>query len=246
MTRSLFWGAAALALIAVPALAQNPSMKSMSAKPKKVLVLVTPEEVDPRRIVPPPPEEGSDRALADIAEVHRVIAAASPERMAQAKWDDDHESPELLSPTLGPAFDLKALPATAELLSLVQNDADVAASMAKHTFPRKRPWAADATIKTCDPDDKPLTSYPSGHATLGYSLALTMAAVAPEKAQALLARAADYAYSREVCGSHFADDAQASEALATALVSTLLTKPAFQSKIAAARAELTAKGLISQ
>jgi acid phosphatase (class A) len=243
MTRSLLLAAAAVAALAAPAVAQS---TMDHPKPKKVLVLLAPADIDPNRLVPPPPAEGSPRALADIAELHRVIAAASPERLAQAKWDDDHESPELLAPTLGPAFDLKALPATAELLSLVQMDADVAASAAKKMFPRKRPWAADPTIRTCDPGDKPLTSYPSGHATLGYSLALTMAAAMPDKAQALLARATDYAYSRQVCGSHFASDGQASQGLATAVVTALLSKPEFQAKLAAAHAELAAKGLTAR
>ncbi len=235
--------ATALVVAVAPSFAQAPPSPP---KPKKVLILVSPEEVDPRRLVPPPPAEGSPRALAEIADLHRIAASVSPERYAQARWDDEHESPELLAPTLGPSFDLKVLPATADLLALVQNDADAAASTAKHMFPRKRPWAADPTIRTCDPDDKPLTSYPSGHATLGYSLALTMAAVMPERAQALLARATDYAYSREVCGSHFASDGQASEALATALVATLLTKAEFQAKMAAARKELSGKEMASR
>lgn len=243
MTRAFLLAAAAAVLLALPASAQAPAAP---VKPKKMLMLVSPSEVNPLLIVPPPPAEGTPKALAEIAEVHRDIAAASPERMAQAKWDDDHESPELLSPTLGAAFDLKALPATTALLALVQNDADVSASVAKKAYPRKRPWAADPTIRTCDPNDKPMTSYPSGHATLGYSLALTMAQLMPEKADALLTRAADYAYSRQVCGSHFPADGQASEALATALVYTLLTKPEFQAKLAAARTELSSKGLIAR
>ena len=242
MNRVLLLAAAALTLANAAAVAQ-PTPAAKPAKAKRVLMLITAEEVDPRRIVPPPPAEGSPRALEDIAEAHRVVAAASPERLAQARWDDDHESPELLAPTLGAAFDLKALPATAELLALVQNDADVAASTAKHIFPRKRPWAADPTIRTCDPNDKPLSSYPSGHATLGYSLALTMAAAMPDKAAALLSRATDYAYSRQVCGSHFASDGQASEALASSMVATLLTKPQFQAELSAAHAELAAHGL---
>ena len=205
MTRAVLLCAAALALVAIPASAQAPGAPP---KPKQSLVLLAPAEVDPLLIVPPPPAEGSPKALAEIAEVHRDIDAASPERKAQARWDDDHESPELLAPTLGPAFDLKSLPATAALLALVQTDADVTAGAAKRAYPRKRPWAADATIKTCDPDDKPTTSYPT--ATPPYSLALTMARIAPERAGVLLARANDYAYSRQVFGSHFPADAQAS------------------------------------
>ena len=62
----------------------------------------------------------------------------------------------------------------------------------------------------------------------------------PGKSQALLSRASDYAYSREICGSHFASDTQASQALATAMVTRLLTKPDFQAKLERARGELVA------
>ena len=235
--------ACAATLLATPVWAQT---QTTPAKPKKALILVTAAEIDARLILAPPAPEGSPETLAEIAEVHREIDSASPERLAQARWDGEHESPELLSPVLGPAFDLKALPATAELLALVQNDADAAAGAAKKTFPRKRPWAADPTIHACVTGEKPMNSYPSGHGTLGYALALTMAQVMPQRADLLLARAKAYGYSREICGDHYPSDVQASEALATALIYTLLTKPEFQAKLEAARTELTSKGLITR
>ncbi len=142
--------------------------------------------------------------------------------------------------TIGAGFDLKGMPATAELLSIVQDDASLAATAAKKLFARKRPWAVDATIPTCDPDDKPLTSYPSGHATLGFSLGMTLAALIPERSQAFMARASEYAHSREVCGSHYASDTRASQALAAAFVTALLKDPEFRQKFDAAKTELRA------
>lgn len=239
MPRSLL-----LAAVALVALAGAPAAHAhTAAKPAKTLVLVSADDIDFRRLLPPPPVEGSARAGDELLEIHHIAATVSPERMAQARWDDEHESPDLLKPTLGDGFDMKVLPHTAELLELVKIDADIAASRAKHFYSRKRPWAVDATVKTCDPNDKPLNSYPSGHATLGYSLAMTMAVVLPDRAQDLMARAADYGYSREVCGSHFASDTQASEALATALVTILLTKPEFQARLIAARQELATQSI---
>jgi acid phosphatase (class A) len=233
--------AATLMVVMAGAASAQSSMHYID-KPVKTLALITPEDVDASRLLPPPPADGSAQAMDELVELHRIAASVSPERMAQARWDDEHESPELLKPTLGRAFDLTVLPHTAALLALVQNDASVSASRAKTLFKRKRPWAVDPTIKTCDPGDKPLTSYPSGHATLGYALALTMAVVLPGRAQDLMARAADYGYSREVCGSHFASDTQASQALATAMVTALLSKPDFQAKLTAARLELARNG----
>jgi len=237
MLRHLLISAAIIAA-PLPAIAQT-----APAKPEKVLQLLVPADVDPARLLPPPPAEGSAAEKADLAEIRRIIAEASPERRAQAKWDDDHEDPSMFVPTLGERFDMAKLPATTAVLAIVQNDASIAAGGAKKLFLRKRPWAVDASIKSCDPDDKPLTSYPSGHSTLGYSLAMTLAVLIPEKAQVLMTRGQDYAYSRVVCGSHYVTDTRASQALAAAFVATLLKEPTFQAKLSAAHAELKGAGL---
>lgn len=238
MLRHLLISAAMIAA-PLPALAQT----APSPKPQKVLQFLVPGDVDPARLLPPPPTEGSLAEKADLAEVRRAVAEASPERRAQAKWDDDHEDPSMFVPTLGEGFEMAKLPATREVLAIVQNDASVAAGGAKKFFLRKRPWTVDASIQTCDPGDKPLTSYPSGHATLGYSLAMTLAVLIPEKAQALMTRGQDYAWSRVVCGSHYATDTRASQALAASFVAALLKDAAFETKVAAAHAELKGAGL---
>jgi acid phosphatase (class A) len=215
-------------------------------KPPKRLQILTPAQINAALLIPAPPAEDGAIHAAELADLHRVIVAASPERMAQAKWDDDHEDPSAYYATIGGGFDLKALPATAALFAVVMNDQSFAASAAKKMFPRKRPWASDAGIPTCDPDDKPLTSYPSGHATMGFSVGLILATLIPEKAQAIQARAMDYAFSREICGSHYASDTEASHVLATAVALELLDSPALQPKIAAAKAELRAARFTTQ
>ncbi|PTS83186.1 MULTISPECIES: phosphatase PAP2 family protein [unclassified Caulobacter] len=245
MIGRLFLTATAVAVLSGPCLAQTApaAATAAAAKPVKVLKYLTESDIDPRRLLPPPAMDGSDAQKAELAELHRIIANATPERAAQAQWDDDHEDPSAYAATVGAGFDLTRLTATAEVLGIVQNDASIAASAGKKTFQRKRPWVLDATIKTCDPDDKPLTSYPSGHATIGYSLAMTLAVLIPEKAQALMTRADDYAYSRTVCGSHYPSDTRASQALAASFVTALLKNPDFQAKMAAAHAELQAAKL---
>lgn len=246
MIGRLLLGAALSAVLTGSCLAQTPSTPSAQVaapKPQKVLQLLVPADIDPNRLLPPPPVDGSEANRAELAEIHRIIDTASPDRMAQAKWDDDHEDASAFAAAIGAGFDLAKLPATAEVLGIVKNDASVAASAAKKTFLRKRPWAVDATIKTCDPDDKPLTSYPSGHSTLGYSLGMTLAVLIPEKSQVFMARAADYAHSRVVCGSHYPSDTQASQALAASFVTALLKNPEFQAKMTAAHAELQAAKL---
>jgi acid phosphatase (class A) len=245
--RASLGGAVAVLLLAAGVAAADTTTQPAAtvAKPEKTLKVLTAGDIDAVRLLPPPAAEGSDAEKAELAELHRVIDAASPERMAQAKWDDDHEDTSLFYATIGGGFDLKALPATARLLDIVANDTAFASSAAKKTFARKRPWAVDPTIKTCDPDDKPLTSYPSGHSILGYSQGLVLATLIPAKAEAIQARAADYALSRQICGSHYRSDAEASHVMGVLLAAKILEEPAMQAAVAAARAELKAKGFTS-
>jgi acid phosphatase (class A) len=89
------------------------------------------------------------------------------------------------------------------------------------------------------PEENPTTgsSYPSGHAAYGWTVAMVLARVAPERAPALIARASEYAESRIVCGVHFPTDIEAGRILAVAVVDRLLASRQFQADLAAARAE---------
>lgn len=242
MVRPVFLAVSAMVALglAAPTASGAPGASMSGAKPPKVLEYLTPADIDPARLLPPPPPDGSTAAQADLGELKQIMAARTPERLARAKWDDAHEDPSAFNATFGPGYDIARLPATAEVMRVVQLDADIASTTAKRLFARKRPWAVDASIVTCDPGDKPLSSYPSGHATMAYSIAMTYAVLVPEKAQAVMARASDYAYSREVCGSHYALDTEASAALGAAVVTALLKDPRFQAKLDLARTELRA------
>ena len=131
-SRSLLAATVAALLIAQPGYAQAPA--TPAAKPAKALQYLAPEDVDPARLLPAPARDGTPDAKAQLAEVHRIIAAASPDRKAQAKWDDDHEDASAFYATIGSGFDLKVLPATAEVLHVVETDGSLAASRAKTLF----------------------------------------------------------------------------------------------------------------
>ncbi len=224
--------ASLLALTLVtPALAQEAPAPS----------ILSPADADAARLLPPPPAEGSAAQKAELAELHRIQDARTPAQLAQAKWDNDHEDPSAFTPTLGPKFDMANLPATAKLLKIVDHEQSVAKKRAKVTFARNRPWVIDPTLVGCDhADDKPRSSYPSGHTTMGYAMAVVLADLMPDKAQAVLARAQDYAEDRLVCGVHFRSDIIAGQALGTAVGVQLLHAPALQDDIEAARKELAA------
>lgn len=198
-------------------------------------------DVDPGRILPAPPRAGSAAEAAELADVRRIVAAASPERLAQAHFDDEHEDPSIFDMAAGASFAARALPATWALLRAVQTESDAATSMSKAYFRRVRPWGVDPTLPNCDAGKgkSQLGSYPSGHSALGYSVGAMLAELIPERAAAIQARAKDYALSRVICGVHFPSDTEASHVIGAIVVTRLLTDPRIAPMIAAARAELS-------
>jgi acid phosphatase (class A) len=234
--------------LAAPLQAQTAALAPAAgamAKPMKTLKILTEADINSARILSAPPADGSEAHKRDLAAVQEAYRHSSPERKAQAEWDDKHEDANIFVSTLGPQFDLTKLPETAKLMALVQNDQSVAANMAKRVYLRNRPWVFDAEMKPCDykPNANPKTSFPSGHATLGYSVGYVLGTLIPEKAQALQDRAGDYAYSRMVCGDHYASDIEASKALGITVGVLLTRSPKLASQLEAARAELVAAHL---
>jgi acid phosphatase (class A) len=236
MFRYLLVAAVATTALITPAMAQE------AARPKPPMLLSA-AEIDPARLLPPPPVEGSFTAKAELADLHAIEAVRTPDALARARSDDATKDATIFANAMGPGFDLARLPATAKLMGEVRREEKVAADTAKLFFKRKRPWIVDDSLKSCSREDEPLTSYPSGHATMGYSMAVVLADLAPEKGQALLARAAEYGANRMVCGMHVHTDIAGGQALGMAVALELLRNPAFHADRDAAAAELKAAGL---
>ena len=247
----------AIALPAIAILAQSPHAKlaavaSASAKPPMPtkLKFLNPADIDPAQLLPAPAKDGSDVQQTEMSAVKNLIHTRSKERYAEATWDARHEDPTPFAAVIGSNFDLTKLPATAKLLKDVLNDQTVVTSEAKDFFKRRFPVAAEQPGEsyrewTCDAADRkpsalPLRSYPSGHATMAYTFGVVLAALIPEKSQAILARSASYAYSREICGDHYHSDVEAGHVLGTTLGVLLLNSPNMRSEIQASKAELRA------
>ena len=231
---------AALLLVGLvtPAIAQAPATTAI--KPASASKFLQPADLDPALILPPPPRDDMPAAVAGRAELHRLAATRTPERLQQAKHDDEVEDVTSIADVLGPAFDLQRFPATAKLFADLRNEDSVAAKRAKAYFERERPFLNDKALDVCDDGHDRKNSYPSGHATMGYAAAAVLASLIPGNAQLILARAADYAESRLYCGVHYRLDIDAGQVLGNVLVDRLMTRPAFQAEVEAARVELTA------
>ncbi len=201
---------------------------------------ITPAQYEPNRLLPPPAADGSVKAKEELAELHRIEKARTLAQLARAVHDDKTEDASIFD-VLGSSFDLTKLPATAQMFADIRTDEKTAATAAKEFFLRTRPWLADKTLNSCNKNDKPKSAYPSGHATMGYSMAMVLAQIVPEKSQAILARAAEYAENRLVCGAHYRTDIVGGQVLGTTVAIAMMNNPAFQAEMRAAADELKTK-----
>ncbi|HSI16907.1 MAG TPA: phosphatase PAP2 family protein [Sphingomonas sp.] len=209
-------------------------------------VLLTTADLDPARVLPPPPAAGSTQAAAELAELHAAEVARTPADEADARRDGDTKNATIFAVVFGPRFDLDKLPATARLMALVRASEKAVVDSGKDEFKRARPYAVDTSLNSCKRNDDPLSSYPSGHTSMAFSMGETLARLVPERAPALLARAARYGQSRIVCGQHFRSDVTAGQLLGGLIVERLMTKPEFQAAFAGARRELVTAGIATK
>jgi acid phosphatase (class A) len=202
--------------------------------------LLTPSEVDASRLLPPPPKAGSVDEQAEFQELKAIAARSTPQEVAVAAHDAKDETPDIFNTAIG--FDVTAKPETFKLLKMVVEEEDGDTKMAKTFFHRPRPYSVDASLKTCEPvkPGKAPNSYPSGHASLAFSMGVVLASLVPEKSQAVLARASDYAEHRLVCGVHYRSDIVAGQQFGTILALRLMQNPAFRAQMDLAKAELRA------
>ncbi|HZQ39147.1 MAG TPA: phosphatase PAP2 family protein [Rhizomicrobium sp.] len=202
--------------------------------------LLEPRQFDPSHFLPPAPAQDSARTQTELAELRAIAAGSSAQEKAAAAKDAKDETPDIFNGVIG--FDIATMPETNKLLTMVAEEEDSDSKVAKAYFHRVRPYAADPLLKTCEPTKpgKAANSYPSGHATLAFSMGVVLADLMPAKSQAILARAGQYAERRLVCGVHYRSDIVAGQQFGTILALRLMENPAFETQMEKARAELRA------
>jgi acid phosphatase (class A) len=206
--------------------------------------LLSAADLDPQAVLPPPPAAGSMQAVAELAELHSTEQHRTVAETAAAKLDGDTKNPTIFAEVLGPSFDLAKLPATRQLFEMVRTTEKQVVDRGKSEFKRPRPWIIDPALQSCTKGDDPLSSYPSGHTSMAFSMAGVLARLVPDKAGPIMARAARYGESRIVCEQHFRSDVTAGEALGLLIADRLMAKPAFRAAFGAARRELAAAGIV--
>jgi acid phosphatase (class A) len=218
--------AGAIALSATPSFAED-------AKP-----FVTDADVPLVDLIPMPPAKDSATTMAEIAAYHAMEATRTDEQAKFAVADDDETVFRFLD-GMGIKIDPTKVPMAAKFFERVAATEGATVDPVKKIFARPRPPLVDPTIK---PLIKLSSSgaYPSGHATLGMLLGITLAKMIPEKRDAFMARAVQYGQSRFVVGVHYASDLEASKMAGAAVGNAMLHNPEFLKEMEVAKTELRA------
>ncbi len=215
----------------------------VAAAPKPA-PLLSPRDIDPALVLPPPPAAGSPQAAAELAELHMVERMRTPEQASAARAEGEIKDASIFAEAIGRGFDLSRLPATAELMAMVKASEKDVVDRGKDEFKRPRPWIVDPAIGTCKRNgEEPLSSYPSGHTTRAYAYAGVLARLFPDRATPILARASRYAETRITCEQHFRSDVTAGEALGMLVAERLMAKPVFVELFRRSQLEVSGTGL---
>ncbi len=195
--------------------------------------------LDLAAVLPPPPAAGSLAEQHELQTVLGVQANRTPADEAAARADTEH-SVFRFADVFGSSFDAAKLPHTAAFFVRLASFDKAAVKPVKNYWHHPRPPVVSAQVKPLAEEKADDWSYPSGHATLGYSEAVLLANMVPERRAAIFARADLYALHRVVMGVHFPSDVEAGRLAGTVIGAELLHDPDWQADYEAARAELRA------
>jgi len=196
-------------------------------------------------LLPPPPAAGSAALAADEEMYRGTRKLKDTPRWALAARDAELRFPqatEVFQCALGIAISAQDTPHLNMLLRRVRMDASRANDKPKEHYKRARPYRV-AKEPSCTPQEEATQkpdSFPSGHASIGWAWALTLAEAVPEKTDAVLARGYAFGQSRVVCGVHYKSDVDSGRVVGAATVARLHTDPVFTAQLALARKEIQA------
>jgi acid phosphatase (class A) len=233
MSRIALSGAVVLLMVAGVA----PAQKQYSG-------YLTPGEFNVTTIVPPAPRNGDPRYETDrkIFKATRVLLKTPRGALATS---DAQTSPSALmrdfSCAVGVSLTPQTAPAVLRVVGRAGIDTGAQTNLAKNYYKRARPFHIDKG-EICQPKSELGDSfdYPSGHTTWGWTWAMILTDLAPDRAMQILNRGRAYGESRFVCGAHNESAVEAGMASASATLAVVRTKAAFKTDLEAARAELAA------
>lgn len=191
--------------------------------------LLTPQQMpNPVRFLPPPPDKASDAFAYDQSQYRwgkeqRLDSARLSIAVRDADWSIECICREFSEP-FGMTISKEETPAIFRLLYVALISADMVGKLPKDFYKRTRPYVyyGEPTIYPQDEEElRNNGSYPSGHTIEGWSAALLLTELNPDRADTILARGYMYGESRVIAGYHWQSDVDAGRLAASAAIARL-------------------------
>ncbi|MDO4187160.1 MAG: M28 family peptidase [Bacteroidales bacterium] len=194
--------------------------------------------------LPPPPAEDSPVFQADKAIHDWALTQGSGERAQRAirEGTTDVDTMALyFSGAFGKKLSKETTPLTMYLLERSIRTFRLAATNPKKVYMRPRPFVyynEGTLIPEDEEDDRHSGSYPSGHTSRGWGMALVLAQLNPERQDTLMAFGYEWGQSRVIANYHWQSDVDAARLMTSATFARLQACEEYRKDLAAAIDEL--------
>ena len=169
------------------------------------------------------------------------------ERGKQAIEDADYTLEhfyKVYSEPFGMVISKENTPEIAAFLERLYVTASLCKDKAKSQFMRIRPFVQFNDPTPIPEDEEELrsnSSYPSGHTAIGWSIALVLAEINPERQEEILARGFEYGESRVIVGFHYQSDVDHARIITSMLINRLHANDEFMRQLQKAKDEFAHK-----
>lgn len=198
---------------------------------------------DSRLFLPEPPVDGSASYNYDMAKHLEGKSLRNKRQGLQAISDVEYSADnfcKIYSKVLGVTINFTNTPAIYELISRVHPSGNAATQSAKAYYMRLRPYV-QLNEGTSYPDDedhlRETGSYPSGHASGSWLIALVLSEVTRSQQDYLLSRAYTFGQGRVITGYHWQTDVDYGRVVGSAVYAHLHNDKEFMDQMEKASAE---------
>ena len=230
-----------LVLASLTAQAQTDSVKPQ----KKVWPSFLNNELMPdgTLYLPAPPAFDSQEFIGDMVSYHRGKSLRDIPRGQQARFEAGLETETIFavfSGAMGMELKKEQLPELTDLVNRIITDACTATRKAKRHYNRTRPFLYfnEGTLIPEEEATHHTPSYPSSHSSTGWTVALVLTELNPDRAEQILKAGYEYGQSRVIAGYHYQSDVDAARLAASACVARQHADEAFQKQLKKAKKEL--------
>ena len=200
------------------------------------------------RIIEAPIMDDSYFFYGEVAPYWQAKSERNTERGAQAIIDANLEDDVIIggfAQCAGIDISSATLPRTTQFLKNLKLMLGLHAIVFKNNWYRNRPYVQLGDNTTIPEDEETYredSSYPSGHAIIGWGMALALTEVLPHLQNPILKRGYDIGWSRVIAGYHYPADVQAGRVMASCLLAKMHNETYFNSLLEAAKQECAAIG----